>query len=80
MALAALYKEAQLLDDVLPRPHGFIVDHRVRPESTEEAEWVAQQLRLKRETGAIVHLRQQTLTGHSWHGIHHTPSYMARRI
>jgi len=54
MALAALYKEAQLLDDALPKPHGFIVDHRVRPESTEEAEWVAQQLRSKRETGAIV--------------------------
>lgn len=49
MALAAMYKEAQLLNNVLPKPHGFIVDHRVRPESTEEAEWVAQQLRSKRE-------------------------------
>jgi tRNA(Ile)-lysidine synthase len=50
MALAALYTEAQSANNFLPKPHGFIVDHRVRPESTEEAEWVAQQLRSKRET------------------------------
>lgn len=54
MALAALYKEAQSLDDCLSKPHAFIVDHKVRPESTEEAEWVAQELRSKRETRAIV--------------------------
>jgi tRNA(Ile)-lysidine synthase TilS/MesJ len=48
MALAALYTEAQSANNLLPKPHGFIVDHRVRPESTEEAEWVAQQLRSKR--------------------------------
>ncbi|CAE7010061.1 hypothetical protein P3342_003143 [Pyrenophora teres f. teres] len=47
MALAALYKEAQSLDDCLSKPHAFIVDHKVRPESTEEAEWVAQELRSK---------------------------------
>jgi tRNA(Ile)-lysidine synthase len=48
MALAALYTEARSANNLLPKPHGFIVDHRVRPESTEEAEWVAQQLRSKR--------------------------------
>ncbi|KAF1944466.1 hypothetical protein EJ02DRAFT_510140 [Clathrospora elynae] len=47
MALAALYTQAQSNLDSLPKAHGFIVDHRVRPESTEEAEWVAQQLRSK---------------------------------
>lgn len=28
-----------------PPDHAFIVDHRVRPESTEEANWVAEQCR-----------------------------------
>jgi tRNA(Ile)-lysidine synthase len=47
MALAALYATARQSDTALPNAHGFIVDHRVRPESTEEAEWVAEQLRQK---------------------------------
>jgi tRNA(Ile)-lysidine synthase len=47
MALAALYATARRSNRFLPRPHGFIVDHKVRPESTEEAEWVAEQLREK---------------------------------
>ncbi|KAF1837256.1 hypothetical protein BDW02DRAFT_566311 [Decorospora gaudefroyi] len=47
MALAALYTEAKAANSLLPKPYGFIVDHRVRPESTEEAEWVSQQLRSK---------------------------------
>lgn len=47
MALASLYAQAQTAHRFLPRAHGFIVDHKVRPESTEEAEWVAQQLQLK---------------------------------
>jgi hypothetical protein len=49
MALAALYTQSRTEDSRLPRAHGFIVDHGVRPESTEEAEWVAMQLRSKRE-------------------------------
>jgi tRNA(Ile)-lysidine synthase len=49
MALAALYKEFQQENASMPKAHGFIVDHRVRPESTEEASWVAEQLRSKRE-------------------------------
>lgn len=49
MALAALYSQAQSINQFLPKAHGFIVDHKVRPESTEEAEWVAQQLRSKCE-------------------------------
>lgn len=32
-----------------PPDHAFIVDHKVRPESTEEAKWVAEQCRSKRE-------------------------------
>ncbi|EUC37606.1 hypothetical protein COCCADRAFT_85023 [Bipolaris zeicola 26-R-13] len=47
MALAALYKDFQEEDSELPKAHGFIVDHKVRPESTEEASWVAEQLRSK---------------------------------
>jgi hypothetical protein len=47
MALAALYSTARRSNRLLPEPHGFIVDHKARPESTEEAEWVAEQLRQK---------------------------------
>ncbi|KAL1791844.1 hypothetical protein ACET3X_009595 [Alternaria dauci] len=47
MALAALYTRSREKNPELPSAHGFIVDHRVRPESTEEAEWVAGQLRSK---------------------------------
>ncbi|KAH7095966.1 PP-loop family-domain-containing protein [Paraphoma chrysanthemicola] len=47
MALAALYARAQQSNKMLPQAHGFIVDHKVRPESTEEAAWVAEQLRSK---------------------------------
>ncbi|KAF2032036.1 hypothetical protein EK21DRAFT_99352 [Setomelanomma holmii] len=45
MALAALYARAQCKNKLLPQAHGFIVDHKVRAESTEEAAWVAEQLR-----------------------------------
>jgi tRNA(Ile)-lysidine synthase len=47
MALASLYATAQRSNKLLPEAHGFIVDHKARPESTEEAEWVAEQLRQK---------------------------------
>jgi tRNA(Ile)-lysidine synthase len=47
MALASLYARARETHVHLPQAHGFIVDHKVRPESTEEAEWVAGQLRSK---------------------------------
>ncbi|PVI07201.1 hypothetical protein DM02DRAFT_581209 [Periconia macrospinosa] len=51
MALATLYqrfRESQLIkgNTILPpRLHGFVVDHKARAVSTEEAEWVAEQLR-----------------------------------
>ena len=48
MALATLYKEFREENPSAPKAYGFIVDHRVRPESTEEASWVAEQLRSKR--------------------------------
>lgn len=54
MALAALYTQSRRKNTELPSAHGFIVDHRVRPESTEEAEWVASQLRLKCEIQHMV--------------------------
>ncbi|EOA82278.1 uncharacterized protein SETTUDRAFT_181451 [Exserohilum turcica Et28A] len=47
MALAALYREYQEENESHPKAHGFIIDHGVRPESTEEASWVAEQLRSK---------------------------------
>jgi tRNA(Ile)-lysidine synthase len=49
MALAFLYSRARAANSSLPYAHGFIVDHKVRPESTEEAKWVAEQLRSKCE-------------------------------
>lgn len=58
MALAALYNQAQGINQFLPRAHGFIVDHKARPESTEEAEWVAEQLRSKCEILNIIELPQ----------------------
>ncbi|KAL6706803.1 hypothetical protein ACN47E_005139 [Coniothyrium glycines] len=54
MALAALYCEAQASANHLPKAHGFIVDHKLRPESTEEAEWVAEQLRSKFDMDSTV--------------------------
>ncbi|PSN73077.1 hypothetical protein BS50DRAFT_542415 [Corynespora cassiicola Philippines] len=47
MALATMYSKAALDDPRMPPLHGFIVDHKVRPESSEEAEWVAEHLRSK---------------------------------
>jgi hypothetical protein len=79
MALAALYTEAQSANDLLPKPHGFIVDHKVRPESTEEAEWVAQQLRTKRETNDIFS-SIQILIPHSRHGSIRATPHMAGRL
>ncbi|KAH9865430.1 hypothetical protein J1614_009013, partial [Plenodomus biglobosus] len=47
MALATLYARARKNDSNLPLAHGFIVDHKARPESAEETKWVAEQLRQK---------------------------------
>jgi len=59
MALAALYARAKKSHHLLPPAHGFIVDHKVRPESTEEAEWVAEQLRSRCEkhTSCVIDVR-----------------------
>lgn len=53
MALAALYTEAKATNSLLPMAHGFIVDHKLRPESTEEAKWVAEQLQGKCEISRL---------------------------
>ncbi|ORY13486.1 PP-loop family-domain-containing protein [Clohesyomyces aquaticus] len=45
MALATLYARALQSDKKLPECHGIIIDHKFRPESSEEAAWVAEQLR-----------------------------------
>lgn len=50
MALATLYAKAAAADKTMPSCHAFIIDHKVRAESTEEAEWVKQQLRWKRSS------------------------------
>lgn len=50
MALASLFARSRESSPVnihkLP-VHAFIVDHKVRAGSTEEAEWVAEQCRIK---------------------------------
>lgn len=51
MALASLYSTAHRDNKDLPIPYGIIVDHKARPESTEEAKWVAEELRSKCEHG-----------------------------
>ena len=57
MALASLFarhreiyeleEPGQFIENLCKTPsdHAFIVDHKARPESTEEAEWVAEQCR-----------------------------------
>ncbi|KAF2472037.1 uncharacterized protein BDR25DRAFT_284472 [Lindgomyces ingoldianus] len=47
MALVTLYSRALRSNTQLPKCHGIIIDHRAREESSEEAEWVADQLRTK---------------------------------
>ncbi|KAF2120834.1 PP-loop family-domain-containing protein [Lophiotrema nucula] len=47
MALATLYTKAARSSLVPPNCHAFIIDHKARPESAEEARWVAEQLRSK---------------------------------
>ena len=47
MALASLFANARDSWKANILSHAFIVDHKVRPESTEEAEWVAEQCRAK---------------------------------
>ncbi|KAJ4353240.1 uncharacterized protein N0V89_004967 [Didymosphaeria variabile] len=42
MALATMYAKCESF--LLPKLHGFIIDHKARPGSTEEAHWVAEQL------------------------------------
>lgn len=54
MALAQLYSRLAESQNKLPKAHGIIIDHKVRHESTEEAQWVADQLKTKREI--ICHL------------------------
>lgn len=43
MAIATLYSRCKQSHQ-LPDLHGIIVDHKARPESGEEAAWVAEQL------------------------------------
>ena len=57
MALATLYANAIAKDRTLPTCHAFIIDHKARPESTEEAEWVKEQLRWKRAYTLLFDLR-----------------------
>jgi tRNA(Ile)-lysidine synthase len=60
MALATLYAKAIAKDGKLPTCHAFIIDHKARPESTEEAEWVKEQLRRKRSYTSHVSSRARS--------------------
>lgn len=68
MALASLYDRARKNNTSLPKAHGFIVDHKVRAESTEEAAWVADQLRSKCEQSDTFPAPIKVLTMHSRYG------------
>lgn len=50
MALASLYARTYQGNTSLPKPCAIIIDHKLRPESTDEANWVAEQLRQNCET------------------------------
>lgn len=77
MALATLYARAEKSLSSLPRCHGIIVDHKVRPESSEEAEWVAEQLRSNCKSPIPGVLRKALLTGISWNEVFHHQAPMA---
>ncbi|KAF2018707.1 adenine nucleotide alpha hydrolases-like protein [Aaosphaeria arxii CBS 175.79] len=47
MALATLCSRLRGDSAAFPKCHGIIIDHKARPESTEEAHWVSDQLRNK---------------------------------
>lgn len=53
MALAFLYARARKEHSLFPKAYGFIVDHKARPESTDEAEWVAEMLRWHRMSHSV---------------------------
>ena len=58
MALAALYADLTAARNYRSLAHAFIVDHKVREGSTEEAEWVAEQCRRKcRDSYAVLYYR-----------------------
>lgn len=62
MALAYLYSRVRKANESLPQAHGFIVDHKARPESTEEAQWVAEELRWKCKLGSKTSFFDSRLT------------------
>lgn len=51
-------------NELLPKAHGFIVDHKARPESAEEAQWVAEELRGKCKLTSKSCLYDSLLTVH----------------
>lgn len=83
MALATLYSRAFEANDHLPACHGFIIDHKVRPESTDEAQWVAEQLHQKCKYNSPFRVPLQLkmspalTSSHSWHAKYHHPIDMA---
>lgn len=77
MALATLYSAALRKERSLPNCHGLIVDHRARPESTEEAQWVAEQLHSK--CMAVYQFQGSCLTLRSEYAVLDYSYNMARR-
>lgn len=80
MALAFLYARAREANKLLPKAHGFVVDHKARPESTEEAQWVADQLRSRCKL-LLPYIRLfYLLIKSSRHGRLRSDSHLARLI
>lgn len=80
MALAALYAELTSARRYSSVAHAFIVDHKVRQGSTEEAEWVAEQCRTKCMLWNAALTLRTMLIHYSWHGSLSPTSVLARRL
>lgn len=54
MTLAQLYSRLAESQRKLPKAHGIIIDHKARSDSTEEAQWVADQLKTKLDISSTI--------------------------
>lgn len=82
MALASLFARSRglLNRNGPPFANAFIVDHKARPGSTEEAEWVAEQCRVKCRLSLSKVVSLIMLIRSSWHASLRSASHLARQF